>query len=649
MPVQLLLLDHPSSADSLHSTYYQHPAAVHQRLTAQPASPLPSPSLLLSDSSGSSAATSPLLASDYLCSAALCPSPAYEPLASPGKRISRSPLFMSFSPLSPAPAAALPAALSAAHSATPLYQQQQLSAQFQTSTRPLHFAPPTSLQPGPPHSQSMMAPQQQPHSQQQPPTHQSPYPQQSQQPHAAATSATAAFPYPTAPVPFLPSGNSGQSPHPHSHHPPLFSNPFLSQPQPPRMSPPPGGAAAAAAVGNVQPANQFSFGVGGPSQQSLITAQGSSYFLSNPHLSAVPPPHLQHGDEALFGRSPSPLRPLHLGGQPLSLLSGHQQPMHALSLASPSLLLHQANAAAAAGQPLFIHPASHPSAAGGAGGAHSLSLPSLHIQQYLAPQQQQLGSTAAPSFFSSHPPSLPAPYSSMASVPPSAVPSTRWHCPGGCGKVLNKRSFRSLKKHKSICVLYMGWAKKNGAAGGKQSSANNATASSSATGARESKKADSRQKREHRDATDEAQLAEAAALQQRVVDDEAADEAQEEVASSAPSKQHAAKKEGDNGDSPSKRQRREMRGQQQQLLGPDVVATVPMSAGGGASSSTSSSGSTTTTSSTAPFAAASVDVGSGSGPAKPVVTTRTQLQSSYGLMASSPHSAEQSLTPAKLS
>ena len=42
--------------------------------------------------------------------------------------------------------------------------------------------------------------------------------------------------------------------------------------------------------------------------------------------------------------------------------------------------------------------------------------------------------------------------------------------------MLNKRSFRSLKKHKSVCILYKDWAKKNVVVRGKHGAAASARA-----------------------------------------------------------------------------------------------------------------------------------------------------------------------------
>ena len=637
MPVQTGLLSPLSSAAaSWAHTYYSSAAASSHRVTALPPSPLPSPSALPSDSGGSSAAASPLLSCDCPISAAAVHYAAHPSIPSPVKLVDTSPLFMSFPPQSPAPLALLPATLppSAPNQPTTHFeqqqqhyqqqQQQQQHAHSQPSPQPaaLHFPHHSSL---PPHrTPPAMLPQQQ-HGQQRPPpqqlTHYQPQPQPQQPQHsaglssAAAGNASAAFPYQSAAAPFLPSGTGGQPTLPHQS--PLFGNPFLNQPQPPpsRMSPQPGHASANAAVPQ---SNQFNFGLAGPtfgssagvagaagvpSPQSLITAQGSSYYLSHPHLSAAQQPHMQSVDESVFGRSLSPLRPVH---QSLSMLPHHQQPLHGLSLASPSLLMQQA-AAAVSGQPMFVHPAAH-AAAGGGGGHQSLSMPSLTIQQYLNPhqqQQQQLHSTA-PSFFShslpQHP-SLPAPYSSLAAVPPSHLPSTRWHCPGGCGKVLNKRSFRSLKKHKSICILYMGWAKKNGAASkqppaaadpaSSSSSTANSSAASSGSVSRDSKRADSRQRSEVKVSKDSQQPVESE--QQRQPADEGEEQAEDDQPQAgddgtgsrggAPGQKAAANRgTGNAGDSTSKRQRTDTQRQQQHEL--DV--TVPVAAGGAASSLASS-------------------------------------------------------------
>ena len=486
---------------------------------------------------------------------------------------------MSFPPHSPAPPALLTAQLSLPPSSTQQqYQQQQQLSQFQPASS-LHFSPQAPSHSS--HSSSGMLPQAGQHS-----------PLQSLQyqsgPHSQTASASA-FPYPSA---FLQSGSHSQSPHPHS----LFSQPFVAQSQAPRMSPQPAQTTATSAAGNVSQSNHhFGFNLATPtlshsanaaaaagggvtSQQSLITAQGSSYFLSNPHLTASQHSHMPHNEEAVYGRSPSPLRPVHLTGQSLSMLPQHHQQSlhHSLSLTSPSLLMHQA---ATSGQPMFVHSQSHSSqaAVGGGGGAQSLSLPSLAIQQYLNPQQQHQ-SAAAPSFFSSHPQSLPAPYSSLAPVPPSHLPSTRWHCPGGCGKVLNKRSFRSLKKHKSICVLYMGWAKKNGAASTKQiDTANTASSTTAATstnntasggGVRgDGKKGDSGQRVEHREGQN-SQLAAEGERQRQSLDDEGAreyehdtDDTDRAVTGSTMVSETPATSQGER-DSPNKRQRVETQTQQ---------------------------------------------------------------------------------------
>ena len=110
---------------------------------------------------------------------------------------------------------------------------------------------------------------------------------------------------------FLGGGAANQPPHPHPNA--LFGNPFLGQPPAPRLSPP-----APAAFGQLSAPPQ--------PQQSIITAQGSSYFLSNPVMSAAAQHqpqqlHSEGGDVAVhassipsYGRSPSPLRP---GSMPL--------------------------------------------------------------------------------------------------------------------------------------------------------------------------------------------------------------------------------------------------------------------------------------------------------------------------------------------
>ena len=453
----------------------------------------------------------------------------------------------------------------------------------------------------------------------------SPYGQQPPQAHtaglspAATSAAPACFPYQPIPSPFLSSGVGGQSPHPLAHPhplppmhqpPPLFGHPFMPVPQqPPRLSPQPGLALSAPSnqpSGAANQTNPFSYGLsgspfspptgsvnsassaaGGPPQQSHITAQGSSsYFLPSAH-------QRQRGDEAVYGRTPSPLRSLHMGGSPLSLLPPHQPHSFGLSLASPSLLMQQhahshPGAASVPSQALFAHP-------GGGLGGHGLPLPShLSIHPYLNPQQQQHGQSA-PSFFSSLPPSLPAPYSSLAPVPPSHLPSTRWHCPGGCGKVLNKRSFRSLKKHKSICVLYMGWAKKNGAAGSSKQNSGSSASANGSSGSAASSAADSggtsgdksksghRQKREHSLVSDEQAAGSEAPHSRRSGDEQQAageEQSQEELeeerearadaavagdggegkvgdsTSGEQSRVHTVGREGDIGEnSPSKRQR----------------------------------------------------------------------------------------------
>ena len=133
------------------------------------------------------------------------------------------------------------------------------------------------------------------------------------------------------------------------------------------------------------------------------------------------------GSSSFYTRSPSPHKTAGLVGA-----GGPFSANVPLGLQSSSLLMQQ--------PPMFPFPSSV--------GPLQLSLP----YQFGGSQQQP-----------------PMPYSALSTPAPSLL-SNRWHCPGGCGKALNKRSFRSLKKHKTNCVLYQEYVKKTGG-GSKQQQA----------------------------------------------------------------------------------------------------------------------------------------------------------------------------------